>query len=373
MLTKLVSSDSHLVEPGHLWQTYTDPKFRDRAPKVQRDEMDSDWFYCEGKKVFQPGGFATAAADRSFDATKPCRQEELYPGGFDPVFRLGDMDKDNIEREVLYPSIAMKFFAFEDLELKIACFEAYSTWLAEFCKDNPERYAGLACVAIEDVEGAISEMHRAKKAGMPGVMVALADDDPGFYVVPDRDPFWAAAQDLDMTINLHGVTSQRKIQPSKRPGPWERMQFGENDTMRTLGSMIFGGLFHRFPKLKVVSAENGCGWAAFFIESMDKSFQSAHVRKQPDFAPLIYDKGITPGDVYRRNIAMTFVNNRTDTDPLVVEYVGAENLMWSSDYPHYASTYPRSLDAAMTLMKELTPEQQEMMGYSNAKRLYWAD
>ncbi len=83
---RIISSDSHVIEPPDLWTTRVEPRFRDRAPRVVRSEDGGDWWYCDGIK----GSPAAAGAQtgRRFEAPENLTYEEKYedvrPGGYVP-------------------------------------------------------------------------------------------------------------------------------------------------------------------------------------------------------------------------------------------------------------------------------------------------
>ena len=68
--------------------------------------------------------------------------EDALPGGWDPAARLKDMDLDGVQAEVLYTTCAFVLFWLEDAALQEACF-LYNDWLAEFCRYDPKKFAGL--------------------------------------------------------------------------------------------------------------------------------------------------------------------------------------------------------------------------------------
>ena len=127
---RVVSADSHVVEPADLWLENIDPAFRDRAPRVVRDDKGEDVFFCEGVRLLSPAGMSLAG--RSGDEVGRTL-DSVYPGAYDPHARVEDMARDGIDAEVLYPSITMRIYALDDAQLVDACFRAYNTWIAGFC------------------------------------------------------------------------------------------------------------------------------------------------------------------------------------------------------------------------------------------------
>lgn len=310
-------------------------------------------------KLFPPGGVSSAG--RSL-AGRPMLLEDVYPGAYDPHARLKDMAVDGVEAEVLYPSIAMRLYAQPDVELKQACFEAYNTWIAEFCSAYPDRFKGIGMIALDDIEGAVAELHRVRKLGLAGAMVAIASEDPTLYGTESQDRFWATAEGLELPVSLHVDTDQKAL-PKFTPIT-ESLRALE--IQRTLANMVFGGLFYRFPKLTVVSAENDAGWAAYLLGRMDRVFNVESRRREYNY--FIKDKSTLPSEYFRRNVAMTFIWDSSGVD--VRHWVGVENLMWGSDYPHDASTWPNSRQVLEDFFQGVPDSEREKIVAGNAERLY---
>ena len=141
---RIISSDSHVVEPPDTWNGRLPMKYRDRAPRVVGD-ADGDWWFVDGVRTnsFQGG----AQTGKRFD-----RPEELQPAGhfadvrrgaYDPREFLADNDLDGVWGSVLYPTEGLSLYQVPDGELLAAIFAGYNDWLAEFCRYDPKRLKGI--------------------------------------------------------------------------------------------------------------------------------------------------------------------------------------------------------------------------------------
>src|SRR5919106_6129990 len=108
---RIVSADSHIMEPVDLWEKNLTPSLREKFPK------------------FPP---------RNSPGEKP--------GGWNPKARLGEMEVDGVSAEVLYPSFGLGLFALEDAELQVVCFKIAHDWLIEYCKVAPGRLVGIPMI-----------------------------------------------------------------------------------------------------------------------------------------------------------------------------------------------------------------------------------
>ena len=264
---RVISSDSHILEPSDLWTSRVEPRFRDRAPFTVVQDGKDHW-YVENIKIGVTSLFSQAGKrfERREDITFEGEAEDVRPGGYDPTERAKDMDADNIYGELIYPSIGLLLFGVPDSGLMSAIFVAYNEWLAEFCAALPHRLKGIAMVNVDDVQDGIRQLERARKMGMAGAMISVYPSPDKQYDLPEYDPFWAAAQDLDMPISLHTGT--------QRPGPLV-IGLGENQNFaarvnneywvrRSISNLIHTGVLERYPKLKVVALEFELSWVPFF-------------------------------------------------------------------------------------------------------------
>ncbi len=165
---KVISADSHMMEPPDLWVERLDNKFKDRAPKVVTQDAGSrPLFVAPGLEPY-PISVAFAAGRsgnelREFIGKAGAQDAERFR---DPAQRIEDQDRDGVSAEVLYTTLGMSLFGLEDAELQAACFKAYNDWTAEFCSYNPRRFIGMALISLADIElGAAGIAARRERSG----------------------------------------------------------------------------------------------------------------------------------------------------------------------------------------------------------------
>ena len=220
---KLLSCDSHIVEPPGLWDEGMEIKYKDRAPRVVKDDRGfAHWYVDEGVPIGSVG--AAANAGQRFEdpdaITFEGRYEDVRPGAYDPDARLGDLETDGVEGEVIYPTIGGRLFTILEPELLTACFRASNDWLADFCKAHPDVYKGNALINVDNVEEGVQELERCAKMGLAGAMISTYPSEGRPYGNTAYEPLWAAAQDLGIPLSLHVA--------SNRPGPGQLKIFTTN-------------------------------------------------------------------------------------------------------------------------------------------------
>ena len=279
----IISADSHMLEPADLWTSRIEPQFRDRAPRIFYDDRRKQWFFG-ADEVPLLGVAAFSAADISGDELRAINRGDKHPlesaraGGWDPAERLKDMTLDGVSAEVLYTSFGFSLFQIEDAALQEACFRVYNDWLAEFVSYDPKRFAGLALISCYDTDHAIAELNRVKKLGLNSAMIWASPPADRAFTSTFHDPFWAAAQDLEMPISLHIGTGQGPESRYVKGNKGLQIMMVTGEVQRSVAAIIFGGVLERFPRLTLVSAENDIGWLPYFLQRADWAFEFKMVK-----------------------------------------------------------------------------------------------
>jgi predicted TIM-barrel fold metal-dependent hydrolase len=379
----VISADSHVVEPPDLWVTRMDQKYRDSAPSVT--ETDKGFAFGGGGSALI-GVAGVYSAGRNGQDLKDfydrVRDAQLYegarPSGWDPSERMADQDIDGVCAEVLYPSLGLILFSMTDIELQVEAFKTYNTWLAEYCSYNPNRLGGIAAISIEDTDAAVAEINRAATLGLKGVMIAAQPPLDRPFTGRSYDDVWAAAQDVDLPISLHVATAARKRKTDEGSGSFvetdpEKAKFAyivsfvnvQHQIQRSLSAFIFSGVFDRFPKLRVVSAEHDIGWIPHFVARMDHAYE-----KYKESSNL--SLGLTPGEYMTRNVWATFQDD--PVGPALAEPHGfADNWMWASDFPHSDSTWPNSQAIIKRDIDPIGEPARSKIAFYNAKSFFKFD
>lgn len=368
---RIISSDSHVIEPWFLWQERLPAKYRDRAPRLVRNDDGSDRLVCEDIEM-PPIGTAAGVFRGNAEVRQTGRwEEDIPPSAYDPDARIKEIDRDTIWGEVMYPTFGLGFYGIDDVAFKWALLRAYNDWLAEFCAAHPNRFKGVAMLANDDPALAIEELERAKKRGFVGVMVpTVAGEGVPQYHERGMDPLWEAAVANDMSVNIHAGTARERnkktnlIQasggrnPTKSPLKYEVF-------VKPMLNMIFGGVFVRHPKLNFISAENEAGWATHILERADFEWQRYQNVAVKDFEGRIPEK---PSEYFKRNIKLTFLR---DTVAIrTYDLLGEDTLMFQTDFPHGISTYPNSRAMCDAMFEGVDESVRDKIVHDNAAKLY---
>jgi len=363
----IVSADSHINEPPDLFKNV--PKaLQELAPKVVSYPKGDAWIMAPGAEPRFVSTSAVAGRKKEEYLKEPVTYANMCKGSFDPAARLKDMDIDHLDADVMYPGIMRYLERCANDDVRLACAHTYNEWMADFCKFNPKRLAGIGVVPMLDDNGgknAVEALRHAKKAGLGTVF--LSQRDGGLPLNdPSAEPFWAAAEELEMPISIHIHTNPmvRGLSPERMALPGTKEMGITTVTMcmsEHLGLMIFGGVFMRHPKLKVVFAEGGIGWVPSFLERADHVF---HVHR-----PYLGSKVTElPSETWRKQCYATFQWDRAGIR--LRDLLGVETLMWASDYPHTDTTWPDSKKVIDETFAGVPAAEKHKMISENAARLY---
>ena len=337
MAYRIISGDSHFVEPPDMWAERMDKKFRDRAPHTVEGNngKPGEFFVCENITPVPVAGFFGSGKSAE---ELPAHMEKGFSVApksvWDPAERLKDQDKDGVSAEAMYTSMGMLLFGLEDAELRASAFSAFNDWASEYTSYNPNRLIGLGAVTLEDIPAGIAELERIAKKGLRGALIWGAPPEDRPYSHSDYDPFWAAAADMNMPLSLHILTSRKGHGIDFSNILYGYMSLPQ-EIQLTLADMVFGSVFERHPKLKIVSAENDVSWLPHFLYRLDHGYDRLRHFQNVQLTMM-------PSEYIKRNVWCTFQFEDTWID--TYKRLDATKIMWSSDYPHTDSPWPRSAE-----------------------------
>ena len=366
----IISADGHVCEPANCYVDYIDPKYRDDAPRIVRQDDGTDAFVIPGMRKPVKLGFIDGAgytpterAERARTLTMEGVREAAYVGHE----RIPFMDRDGIAAELIYASVGMGICMHRDAEYKNACMWAYNRWLADMCADAPDRVYGMAQTAVLDIDSAIADFQLAKDMGMVGMMMpgdpVHPEGEQRDYDHPDYDALWECASDLQLPIAFHILTSRAgSLYAETRGHPLNNFLGIIRAIQDVVGLMTLGGVFERHPGLKLVVAESDAGWLPHYMYRMD---HAARINAEGGIL-----KGLTklPSDYIRSNVYATFQDDETAYHTL--HQFPVEHLLWASDFPHTDSTWPKSRELIGEQAAHLDEAQHQAIFRDNTARLF---
>jgi uncharacterized protein len=334
----LISADSHMSEPANLWDERLPERFTDRWIRRPSNRP-------ENHDVLHP--------------------RSGRPGGWDPEARLVDMAVDGVVAEVLYPSSSIGIFRKDDHELQEAFFRIYNDWLIEYCSVAPDRLWGQGIIPLWDVDHAVAELERCKKAGLVGATIWLVPPEELPFNSPHYNRFWAAAQSLEMPVSMHinmGYGPYAIMAP-ENDGTVEShrrsLNLNKAAAMNALLDLMGYGVLDRYPGLKIIIAEVDGGWVPYWLQEADHFFK---------FKKLPQPLELTPSQYFERQCAATFMDDEV-AGQLLSRWC-QNSLLWSSDYPHANGIWPKSREVVARTLGHLPDDVRANVVCNSVAKLY---
>jgi len=305
-------------------------------------------------------------------------EHSLAPGLQDHDARIADMDEQGVAADVIFhgglngqsiPFSTTGLISWGDTAydyLEQVGVRIYNRWLADFVSLAPERHAGIAHIPISNLDACAKEVEWAAGAGLKGINLPAPRGDFPMLNDPAWEPLWAACNETGLSVNTHGGGGEHY--PYEGQGA-QMMYMMETPfrTRRGLWVMIFGGVFERYPNLKLVLTEQWVDWAPAAMADMDGLYHG------PTGAAIRAKLPKPPSEYFRQNcyIGASFMSN--GEAKLSIEHDLVDNVMWGDDYPHAEGTFPDTREAMRFTFSDIDPKYTQKFLGETALDLYGLD
>jgi len=350
---RLISSDSHISIVHDQVKERLAPRFHDAYDAALQQAFTE-----------MLGGNAAKA---NMSGLKHVHASHGRPGYSDPVERLADMDIDGVDIEVLYCEVSAYRYLYLMREGSHEATRAFNDTLLAFGSVDPRRLVVTVQVPIHDIDFAVEEVQRVASLGGKSLQLPVFPNELGQpdYFHERYDRLFSVIEETGLPICNHiGLNTALNQLADRDPVPrlaWT-MSCMPPSACEALGMWLLTGPLVKHPELKVVFVEPGLGWVAYYLHFLDDM-----VLRQGYEFPLL--GGELPSFYYLRNMAMTFID---EPDPIrfLRHRLGTENLMWSSDYPHPVSTWPKSRLVVDELFAGIPDAERDAIVCHNASRIW---
>ena len=366
----LISADDHVQEHPEVWTArMSKQKWGDRMPHVKRLADGNDCWVVAGKAIALIGMAAAAAGD---PAHEPRQWGDVPPMAYEPQERLKAMDADRSDYAVLYPTVAglaaEAFGRIADLDLEVACVQAYNDWLIEEWAQASPRFIPQCIVPLWPMERTTAEIKRAFAKGHKGVIFPASPTelrDVPHINEPAYDPLWQICADLKVPVCFHSGASPRiQMQPNAAFSPAGAAAFRSIvrsvSSIAVLANFLFSRVLYRFPDLKVVFADGSLGWGAYEMEYADYQSDADGLQSE--------GYSLKPSELFKRQCYLTCSYDQVSLK--LRRYVGTANILWSTHFPLAASTWPNTEQHIRLGFGAVGKDEEAQILWRNAARLY---
>ena len=344
--------DHHYYEAEDAFIRHMDPAMMQRAMQ---------WVNVNGKKRLMVGGKINRfIPNPTFDpiARPGCLDDyfrgkvsvndmrdafgELEPLSERPEYRDRDakidlLTKQNLDGCLLFPTlgVGMESALENDLPALQAAFSAFNRWLSEdWGFSYQERLFAAPYITLSNVQHAIAELELAldNDARVNNLRASAVTTEDGQKNPADKDfdDFWSRVNEAGITVAFHagdaaydfmfahwGLSTEFE---AFRYDPLKRL-LNYSNIADTVAALISGGLFSRFPNIRVCTIENGSDWVSGLIRRFSKAFKQAGYAFAED-----------PIKTFQNHI---WVAPYYEDDLMELrELIGVEHILFGSDFPH---------------------------------------
>jgi predicted TIM-barrel fold metal-dependent hydrolase len=374
---RVADSDMHVLEPADLWQRYIDPAFKHAAP-VGLTELRRDMrVKVKSHVMLRLGPVRPSRGDAgvAWSAEQDKTYADAERRGWDATSQVNAMDAEGLDLAVLFPSRGLFVLGLDspqvvgvdglEADFAAAIARAYNDWLKDFCDEHPKRLLGAGMVAPHDPQAAAAEVRRCvEKLGFKAIFLAPGCVNRRPWHDAAYDPLWAECERLNVPITFHGG-GQTFLKPDFSLEILDKLMMWHTfnqplGIMTVAVSLTSGGVLERFPKLRVGLLEGNCGWAPWLFDRLDEHWEWVGRYEVPELKKK-------PSEYFRTNCFLA-VEAEEGTVTHYVEWFGDDNLVFSTDYPHADSKYPRAVEAFFEL--PLSDASKRKVLWDNWLRLY---
>ena len=340
---RILDSDMHIMEPPDLWERYIDGKFKGCAPRgvVSSNVRDLRMIYPDGRDWAR----TTTRQNNSARGENFERNQRIYASdaarGWTAEVQLEAMEIEGIDAAVLYPTRGLRALVVNDMdgEFAAAIARAYNDWLYDFCNKDPSRLIGAGMISPYDMNDAVSEARRcASELGFRAVFLRANPLVKHQWHDDYYEPLWNALEELNLALGFHESTGTGKQQIGERLEPnlmLRRVYAQPMEQMLALGSFCAGGVLAHHPNLRIAFLEANCTWLPWLLWRLDEGWE-----REGD----VWAKDLTtaPSQYFKRQV---FISVEPDEAGVkyVIDFIGTDRLVFSTDYPHGDSKYPEAV------------------------------
>jgi predicted TIM-barrel fold metal-dependent hydrolase len=376
---QILDADSHVMEPLEMWEEYLEPAFKSFAPKKQQKTIAQ----TASSRVIEIDLFEPAFKNLTVSDEKiyynipdavwnnggeraPENLAQYDDRTYSPESQLQAMEKLGVDLAFLYPTAGLWLFAIDKMEPQVAgaFIRAYNNWLRDFCSCEPKLLRGIGAINLHEPAEMVSELRRIAEFGWKAVF--LRPNPVKGRLLSDRayEEFWTECERLNIAVSIHeGTHSRLPTVGSDR----FKTRFGMHacshpiEQMMALLALIEGGVLERHPQLRVAFLESGCGWLPYWLWRLDEEYHNLSWEVKDNVK-------MKPSEYFRRQCFIAVEPSEPYLSE-VIRYIGEDNLIFGTDYPHIDFHSDITMQA-VGLEKRLSKDIVQKILWDNPRRFY---
>lgn len=371
---KIVDCDTHFSEPPDLFTSRATPKYKDRLPHIKLVDGVEFWFVGDRNFGWTGGNVVRRDHNKLLGRFGFQTFAEGHPGSHQVKPRLQAMDDMGIYAQICYQNSGVtqagSLMSLGDNDLAVTIIKIYNDAAIEREQESNQRIFTLGHLPIWDKAAMEAEARRCIDMKIKGFV--LPDTPERIGVPPFGDPYWSTLLGL---CEANGVSLNFHLNAAINPDElaWKGFCFEQTlavmatmfsiGNAATLGNWMVSGLLDVYPKLKIGLIESGMGWVPFAIEALEHQFD--------EMLPSTKTKGPErrPWEYFRENFWVTYWFEKVGPK-LLLETLGADRVLFETDFPHPTSLYPGVQDHLVDTLGGYDYGVRKQVLQDNAVKLY---
>jgi predicted TIM-barrel fold metal-dependent hydrolase len=355
--TEVFSADDHISLAEDIFYERFPDDMKERAPRVMN--VDGGWVLgVDGQSILVK------------EFIEVLTQYDPVSGSHtgDVEARLAALDSEGIASELAFPNSVLALFGWPDRQVRELCFRIYNQHMAEVQERSNNRIYGVGLINWWDADGARRTLAELKDLGLKTFLMPLSpgkDEEkrPIDYASQAMDGVWDAIEESQIPVSHHIGES-----PPATPNEYNAVSIGMFQSVApfrdTFAKYVFGGILDRHPGLRIGWFEGGINWVPSALQDAEHiaaSFQHLSNLK------IKHD----PTHYWENHMCASFM-----VDPLglaLVDRIGVDRVMWSTDFPHNESTYGYSRESLAEVVQAVGAEAATAIVSGNIRRYLGLD
>jgi predicted TIM-barrel fold metal-dependent hydrolase len=353
----VISADSHFELSDDIFYKNFPSHLKAKAPRVWFDK----WWRI-GQRESGAEIYNAAMGDEFIQRVVT---QHSTSGLYDRKLRREHIALEGVQKEIVFPQSIQMLYGNPDLEVREHAFRVYNDYIAAQSALDPDSFYGVGvCSNWWDPKRVADSIGQIKDLGLK---TYILPNNPGKYPSgkeiawgdPEMEPFWNAVEEAGLPACFHIAENTMNIVGRGRYGAWVLTTL--EAFRRPFGQIVFGGVLDRNPNIKLVFAEGGLAWVAPALQDAEMIFDSfgGLLEPRPKHRPSHY---------WFKNCYATFQNDRLGLEQL--RYIGVDNIMWGSDYPHTEGAYGYCKRARQRVLEQTSPEDAHKILGGTARKVF---
>jgi predicted TIM-barrel fold metal-dependent hydrolase len=351
--TEVFSADNHISLSEDIFYEKFPPELKEKAPRIWYE--DGAYMVGKGKgQTFLPLDFSRVLMQYDDLAGAATTNIEA---------RIAELHDDGVDKELAFPNAVLALFHYPNMELRERVFRIYNEHIAAVQERSNGHFYGVGLINWWDPDGARRTLDEVKSLGLKTFLLPLnpgkgLDGEIIDYGSTAFSPVWDEIEAAGLPISHHIGETPPKT-PCEVNSVIVGMMINVDGFRETFSKYLFSGILDRHPSLKVGWFEGGIAWVATALQDAEHllaSYQHMFNRKVEHDIRYYWDT----------HMSASFM-----VDPLglkLLDEIGVDNVMWSSDYPHNESTFGYSQKSLKSVVDAVGQEDAVKICSTNIKK-----